>query len=157
MTSVSDILLITLQAATAVSLSKHRISVTECSVTSNLQRQILSTLLPMLNRLAHDSDGELQAWALKVKVDVAGKLIVREWAVANGSRPNGTVGLTIDGKQLAHVPLQLLEPTARACVRQQIGFLPATAPLAEFLDSSQLELFCRQSASEESPNENHAR
>jgi hypothetical protein len=101
------------------------------------QRQILSNLLPMLNRLAHDSDGELQAWALKAKVDVAGKLIVREWAVVNGSRPNGTIGLTIRGKQLAHVPLRLLEPAARA------RFVPATAPLAEFLDSSQLEPFRR--------------
>ncbi|MBZ5636060.1 MAG: hypothetical protein LAO55_23270 [Acidobacteriia bacterium] len=106
---------------------------------TNNQRQILSSLLTILNRLAHDSDGKLKEWAFKAKVDVAGHLIVRDWAVVNGSRPNGTVGLTVAGKKPAHVPLSLLEPDARARARQQIRSVRATAPLSEFLDAKQLE------------------
>jgi hypothetical protein len=109
------------------------------NVDTTQQRQILSSIAIMSNRLAHESSGELRAWALRTKVDAVGELIVRGWATANCRRANRTVGITIDGKPRLHVPLNLLEPGARACVREETRSIRATAPLREYLDFKDIE------------------
>ena len=103
------------------------------------QRQILSSIAMMSNRLGHESTGELRAWAFRTRVDAVSELIVRGWATANGKRPNGTVGIDIKGKPRLHVPERLLDHEARICLREQIRSSRATAPLSEFLDLAEME------------------
>jgi hypothetical protein len=108
-------------------------------MTANDQRRTLSDIAILCNRLAHLSSGQLRAWALRTKVSAVGELIVRDWATANSKRPNGTVGIDINGKPRLHVPLNLLEPEARTCVREQTRSIRATAPLSEYLDFTELK------------------
>jgi hypothetical protein len=109
------------------------------AMTANDQRQSLSEIAILCNRLAHLSTGQLRAWALRTKVSAVGELIVRGWATANSKRPNGTVGINIDDKPRLHVPLNLLEPEARARAQEQTRTIRATAPLREYLDFAELE------------------
>jgi hypothetical protein len=103
---------------------------------TNYQRQILSDIAVMSNRLAHESNGELRAWALRTKVTAVSELIVRGWATPNGKWVDGTVGISIDARRRLHIPLHLLRPKARACINKQTHSIRATAPLRESLDLS---------------------
>jgi hypothetical protein len=106
----------------------------EPSLDTNYQRQILSSIAVMSNRLGHESIGELRTWAFRTKAAAVSELVVRGWATANGIRANGTVGINIGGKPRLHVPLHLLEPEARASIREDIRSIRVTAPLSECVD-----------------------
>lgn len=52
------------------------------AVNAESQRQILSSIATMSNRLAHESTGDLRAWAFRKKADAVSELLVRGWASA---------------------------------------------------------------------------
>jgi hypothetical protein len=89
----------------------------------------------LANRLAKRLDGPSRTAVYQVKADACSLLLVNHWALVDGVRPGGVVGLTIlsAARTRVHVPTRSLSAEARAIVRAQSSTAPATAPISDYL------------------------
>lgn len=97
----------------------------------------LSHVALLANRLAKQLSGRDRAIAYQIKSEALSALVVSGAANPNGIRPDKTVGLDFFGSRL-HCPLSNLSPDAQALIGR-CDSIPATAPLADLLTSSQLQ------------------
>jgi len=126
----------TITTATDVLYTRMVISTTLTSTNScepSLEK--LANRAKFANLLAKQLDGSARLEVYRIKSDTLSLLLIKRWALVDGVRPGGVVGLTIltTPPVRLHVPISSLAPKAQVLAREQSHTVPAVASIADYL------------------------
>jgi hypothetical protein len=101
----------------------------------NEELRTLCNLLSLSNAAAKELTGAGRTWAYRCKCEILSTFVLKGFAIVNGKRANGTLGLTVltDPTFRVHVPLTQLHIKARAEATRQMNSVPAMAPIGDLV------------------------
>ena len=104
----------------------------------NATLESLAQIAKHSNLLAKQLDGSFRFDLYRLKSEACSMLLVKGWAVINGTRDENILCLTIltDMPVRVHVPLFTLSRTAQMIAREQSRQAPAVASLADHVIAS---------------------